>query len=98
MSASANKKQVAIGTGGIERHRPGHNQGAARIGLLCCRKFPHDYCLHYDLARYACKLGKLKEALHSLEFAFNCPATDDLRSNALDDPALEQLWENISVI
>jgi tetratricopeptide (TPR) repeat protein len=60
--------------------------------------FPEDYRLHYNLARYACKLGKLKAALCFLESAFNCPATDDLRGKALDDPALEPLWENISVI
>src|SRR5260370_25500296 len=39
-------------------------------------RFPEDYRLHYDLACYCCKLGTLKEALHSLGAAFNCPATD----------------------
>jgi tetratricopeptide (TPR) repeat protein len=60
--------------------------------------FPEGYRLRYDLARYCCKLGKLKEALHYLESAFDSPATDDLRQKALDDPELEPLWENIGTI
>jgi tetratricopeptide (TPR) repeat protein len=66
--------------------------------IAAAPNFPEGYRLHYDLARYCCKLGKLKEALHYLETAFDSPATDDLRRKALDDPELEPLWENISEI
>ena len=66
--------------------------------IAAAPNFPEGYRLRYDLACFCCKLGKLKEAMHYLETAIDCPATDDLRQKALDDPALEPLWENISEI
>jgi tetratricopeptide (TPR) repeat protein len=60
--------------------------------------FPEDAGLRYDLACYSCKLGDLKHAMEFLERAIDLAGKNDIRQKALDDPALEQLWTNISEI
>jgi len=59
-------------------------------------QFPKDYVLHYDLACYACLLGKLDEAKIGLVRAFKL-APDPKRAKlyALEDPDLERIWPEI---
>ena len=61
------------------------------------KRFPNHAQLHYDLACYACKIGMLQEAMSSLERGIDV-SEKDIRQQALDDPALERLWANISEI
>jgi hypothetical protein len=60
-------------------------------------QFPKDQTIRYDLACYSCRLGNLKEAMEHLERAIDL-AGYDIRCRALDDPALQPLWENIGEI
>ncbi len=49
------------------------------------------------IASYACKIGRLSEAMSSLERAIDV-SEKDIRQQALDDPALEALWADISEV
>jgi tetratricopeptide (TPR) repeat protein len=60
--------------------------------------FPEDSMLRYNLCRYCCKLGRLKEAMECLDRAIDLAGKKDIRQQALDDPDLEPLWVNISEI
>jgi Thioredoxin domain-containing protein len=73
----------------LERTQSAHD---LLSGVL--EQFPKDQAIRYDLARYCCQLGKLKEAMDHLERAIDL-AGNDIRHRALDDPALEPLWVNI---
>jgi predicted Zn-dependent protease len=61
------------------------------------KRFPNHAQLHYDLARYACKIGMLQEAKSSLERAIDV-SENDILQQALEDTALERLWADISGI
>jgi tetratricopeptide (TPR) repeat protein len=61
-------------------------------------RFPEDVSIRYDLACYACTIGKLKDAMSHLERAIDLAGTKDFRLKALDDPALEKLWVDIGEI
>jgi tetratricopeptide (TPR) repeat protein len=61
------------------------------------KRFPNQAQVHYDLACYACKIGRLNEAMSSLERAIDV-SEKDIRQQALDDPALGPIWANISEI
>lgn len=78
----------------------GRVQEAYDLLARAVNKYPEDYRLRYSLARYCSKSGKLKEAMHYLETAidYGCKEKHDLRQRALDDPAFEPLWLNISEI
>jgi tetratricopeptide (TPR) repeat protein len=55
-------------------------------------KFPHDATLRYNLACYACQLGRLDEARDWLEKSFLMPDSAPLKLSARDDPDLQPLW------
>ena len=61
-------------------------------------KFPKEYLMRYNLACYACQLGKLKESWVWLEKAFSIGDSKQLKLMALDDPDLEPLWTEIAAI
>jgi tetratricopeptide (TPR) repeat protein len=60
--------------------------------------FPKEWLIRYNLACYACQLGKRKEAWKWLEFAFDLGHPKIVKLMALDDPDLEPLWAEISEI
>jgi Flp pilus assembly protein TadD len=56
-------------------------------------RFPSDPGLRYNMACYECQLGRFAEAKTWLQAAF---ALDrELRQNALTDPDLKPMWEQI---
>ena len=61
-------------------------------------KFPKEHLMRYNLACYACQLGKLKESWVWLERAFSIGDSKQLKLMALDDPDLEPLWTEIAAI
>ena len=65
-------------------------------------RFPHVPAVAYDLACYACQLGRLVEARQWLERAFEMAEQigdkDRARLMALDDPDLEPLWKEIGSV
>ncbi|EEF63369.1 hypothetical protein [Pedosphaera parvula] len=55
-------------------------------------KFPKEWVLPYNLACYACKLGRLEEARSWLGKAFALGDPKELKLKALNDADLELLW------
>jgi tetratricopeptide (TPR) repeat protein len=60
--------------------------------------FSGNWLIRYNLACYACQLGRKREAWRWLEKAIELAGNEDLRTMALDDPDLEPLWANIEEI
>ena len=58
-------------------------------------KFPGEPTISYNLACYACQLGRRAEAEEWLQRAFQIGDTRRLKSMALKDPDLKPLWERI---
>lgn len=79
-------------------HRLNRTEEAYQMLRPVMERFPEDVSIRYDLACYACKTGNLKDAISHLERAIDLAATRDIRLKALDDPALEKLWVDISEI
>lgn len=56
-------------------------------------KFPRNAILRYNLACYACQLGRLEEAKIWLREAFGLDEKQELKLLALEDPDLKPLWQ-----
>jgi predicted Zn-dependent protease len=77
-------------------HELNRTKEAWEVLIPVVDKFPSEYIMRYNLARYACQLGNLVEAWQWLEEAIGLAGKMDIRTMALDDPDLEPLWTNIS--
>ena len=82
---------------GMALDRLNRTQEAYDLLASGMKRFPNQAQVHYDLACYACKIGRLDEAMRSLERAIDV-SEKDIRRQALDDPALKPLWANVSHI
>jgi tetratricopeptide (TPR) repeat protein len=54
--------------------------------------FPANYLMRYNLACYACRLGRFTEALTWLEDAVDLAGEIDIRAMAAEDSDLRPLW------
>src|SRR2546425_128141 len=59
------------------------------------RRFPSQPMIAFNLACYACQLGRLEEAREWLRKAMDLGDEKEIKTRALDDPDLEPLWANI---
>ena len=73
----------------------GRMQEAYDCAADALTRFPQDATLHYDLACYACYLGKVEDASKLLHRSFELDSGKALRLHALEDPDLKPLWEGI---
>ena len=62
------------------------------------KKFPDEPIIPYNLACYACQLGRLQAALNWLEEAFAVGDATKIKSMALADSDLKPLWDKIEQI
>jgi hypothetical protein len=76
----------------------GSVQAAWETLLAVGGKFPEEWAVPYNLACYACQLGKQTEAWDWLEKAFDIGDPKQLKLMALDDKDLEPFWVEISEI
>ncbi|HEV2693560.1 MAG TPA: tetratricopeptide repeat protein [Verrucomicrobiae bacterium] len=58
-------------------------------------RFPEHHLMRYNLACYACQLGKLDESLTWLKKAIKLANDKEIRAMALTDPDLKPLWPQI---
>ena len=58
-------------------------------------KYPEDYMIQYNLACYACQLGRLEEAQQWLKQAMDLGGQRDLTELALEDEDLKPLWAHL---
>ena len=73
----------------------GQTQSAHDCVKPVLNRFPKNPALRYNLACYACQLGRLEEAKGWLENAFALDPDKKLKQAALDDPDLKPLWESL---
>jgi hypothetical protein len=59
-------------------------------------KFPEEYVIRYNLACYACQMGRTKEAWHWLSKAMEVGGKKRVRAMALEDTDLKSLWKEIA--
>jgi len=71
---------------------------ARSVLISVADKFPDQDMISYNLARYCCQLGRLKEAMRWLWKAIDLAGKKDIRLTALEEPDLEPLWNQIGEI
>ena len=76
-------------------HKLNHTGEARQVLLTVVDEFADQYSIRYDLACYACHLGRVGEAWHWLEKAMELPHSAKVDRMALRDPNLEPLWRAI---
>jgi tetratricopeptide (TPR) repeat protein len=79
-------------------HELKRTKEAYDVLIVVVDKFPNEHLIRYNLACYSCRLGNLKEAYQWLERSIDLAGEEDIRQMALDDPDLEQLWNQIAEI
>ena len=78
------------------RRMTGGSVKAALDALLpAADRFPSQPMIAFNLACYACQLGRLEEAREWLRKAMDVGDEKEIKTRALDDPDLEPLWANI---
>ena len=79
----------------LRRMKGGSVKAAWDALLPAADKFPKEPTIAFNLACYACQLGKLQEAREWLRKAMDLGDENEIKTRALDDPDLEPLWANI---
>jgi hypothetical protein len=79
----------------VSLYRLKRTEEAWNLLLPMAEKFPKDWVIPYDLACYACQLGKLDEGRQWLKRACNLGHSKEVRNIALADPDLEILWPEL---
>jgi tetratricopeptide (TPR) repeat protein len=69
---------------------------ATELLLPAVSLFPGHWLVRYNLACYACQLGKSAEAWNWLQNAFELGEEKEIRSMALEDPDLQELRDRIA--
>jgi tetratricopeptide (TPR) repeat protein len=70
-------------------------QSAYDVLSPAVHQFPDRWWVWYDLACYACLLGKHEEATECLEKAFSLDQGKEAKLRSLEDPDLKGLWATI---
>ena len=68
---------------------------AEKVLLEARQKFPREWMIPYNLACYACQLGRLEDARNWLAMAFNVGDPKKIKAMALEDPDLDPMWPEI---
>ena len=79
-------------------HKLGRTQEAFEHLETAVDLFPGNWQMHYDMARYACKMGRRREARICLERAIEAGDAKTIKPLALAEPDLEPLWAEIREI
>ena len=79
----------------LRRAKDGGLQKAWGALLPAAEKFPGEPIISFNLACYACQLGKLDEAREWLKRAMKIGKRDEIKLMALVDEDLEPLWKEI---
>ena len=77
------------------QHELKHTQAAYETLKAVVEQNPADYMVRYNLACYACQLGRLEEALQWLKLARKLAGKRNLTELALEDTDLKPLWTQI---
>jgi len=80
-------------------HELKRTQEAYDLLLPAAKLFSKLWVIRYNLACYACVMGKIKIAMERLKQAIELAGTkNDIRKMALNDPDLEKIWTLVPAI
>lgn len=79
----------------VSLYRLNRTEEAWNLLLPMAQKFPRSWVIPYDLACYACQLGRLDEGRVWLQKAFLLGEPKEIKILALADPDLKVLWPEI---
>ena len=79
----------------VSLYRLNRTEEAWTLLLPFAQKFPRSWVIPYDLACYACQLGKVEEGRHWLRRAFRLGDAKEVKLLALADSDLKILWPEI---
>jgi hypothetical protein len=79
----------------VSLYRLNRTEEAWNLLLPMAKKFPRSWVIPYDLACYACQLGRLEEGRQWLRKAFKLGDSTEIKPLALADPDLKALWGEI---
>jgi predicted Zn-dependent protease len=71
---------------------------ARQVLFAIAHKFPKEWCIHYGLACYDCRLGQRNHSLRWLRMAIDLAGKETIRAKALAESDLESLWPEIAGI
>ncbi|MDB6112131.1 MAG: hypothetical protein JWR69_3881, partial [Pedosphaera sp.] len=76
-------------------HKLKRNQEAYELLRPARDRFPEHWLICYNLACYACQLGRKQEACRWMEMAFGMGGPNAIKQMALEDPDLKAFWAEI---
>lgn len=76
-------------------HQLKRTREAYETTVKVVNQFPANYLMRYNLACYACQLGRFTEALMWLEDANDLAGETNIRTMASNDRDLKPLWKEI---
>ena len=79
----------------LRRVRRGGLQAASDVLLPAFERFPEEPIIPYNLACYACQLGRLEQARQWLQRAVKVAGKERIKFMALNDDDLALLWVEI---
>lgn len=79
----------------LRRTRHGSIEEAWKVLHMAHELFPAEPVIPYNLACYACQLGRLDEGMDWFREALRIGHKTTLRAMALEDNDLQELWERI---
>ena len=79
----------------LRRVQRGGLQAAWEVLLPAFEKFPEEPIIPYNLACYACQLGRLDQARQWLQHAVKVAGKEKINFMALNDDDLAPLWEEL---
>ena len=79
----------------LRRVPEGGLEAAWNALLPAYEKFPQEPNVSYNLACYACQMGRMPEAREWLQRALQAGKREEIKSMAMDDDDLKPLWPEI---
>ncbi|MDB6112259.1 MAG: hypothetical protein JWR69_4009 [Pedosphaera sp.] len=76
-------------------HKLKLNQAAYELLRPARDRFPEHWLICYNLACYACQLGRKQEACRWMEMAFGMGGPNAIKQMALEDPDLKAFWAEL---
>lgn len=80
----------------VSLYRLNKTEDAWNLLLPMAARFPKSWVIPYDLACYACQLGRVEEGRVWLRRAFKLGHPPEVQALALQDPDLTVLWPEIA--
>jgi predicted Zn-dependent protease len=79
----------------VSLHEMKRTQEARDVLIAVADKFPKEFMVGFNLARYACHFGRMEECENVLGPVFTAAKDDELRLMAMQEPDLKPFWKMV---